>query len=141
MEDSARLIAAIVSILAGLLAAIFYVEKRITSKVVAPGTLKRIAALIRPFAIFTDKEQIVLDRGAMHYIESIEVRHDSNGLPSKILVHPKQALSVAPILTPLDTDGMSITENRGRNFDWEYKIEYEHYNDRDVRKFSIEVIH
>jgi len=118
-----------------------FIDYRVGTVIQGPHFLKELSASLRPYAIFDEKETILVDRGAMAFIESIEVRMDTaNKLPTKILVHPKLHLDQAPVLIPLDTDMSIVKESRGKKFDWVYDIEYVGYNEREQRKYSIEVI-
>lgn len=135
----------ITAIFVGLAGSIYgfvrFIDSRVKKVIQEPEFLKELSNSLRPFAIFDEKERILVDRGAMHYIESLEVRMDTeSNLPIKVIIHPKQYLDQAPILIPLDTDMSTVKESREKKFDWIYDIEYHGYNEREQIKYSIEVI-
>ena len=142
--DMPTIFKVIVSIF-GLAASIYgfvkFIDSRVKRVIQEPKFLKDLSSSLRPFAIFDEQERILVDRGAMYFIESIEIRmNTSENLPNKIIVHPNQHLDQAPILIPLDTDMSTVKESRGKKFDWVYDIEYHGYNEKEQRKYSIEII-
>lgn len=131
----------VIGLVASIYAFVKFIDYRVETVIHDAAFLKELSASLRPYAIFDEKETILVDRGAMAFIEAIEVRMDAaNELPTKIILHPKVHLDQAPILIALDTDMSTIKESRGKKFDWIYEIEYLGYNDREQRKFSVEVI-
>jgi len=136
-----KIVATLITIAVGIYGLVKFIDSRARKVIQEPDFIKNIATSLRPYAIFDEKEKILVDRGAMKFIGSIEVRiNDENKLPNEILIHPIHHLDQAPILIPLDTDISEIKETRGKKFDWIYEIEYHGYTDREQRKFSIEVI-
>jgi hypothetical protein len=141
MQTALKVTGIIVGLAASIYTFVKFIDSRIKRVIQGPEFLKELSRSLRPFAIFDEKERILVDRGAMDYIESIEVRMDATeNLPKKIIVHPTHHLDQAPILIPLDTDMSTVTESRGKKFDWVYDIEYHGYNEKEQRKYSIEVI-
>lgn len=131
----------LIGLVVGIYGFVKFIDYRIGKVIRDPNFIKELSGSLRPYAIFDEKETILVDRGAMVFIDTIEVRMDAaNKLPTKIIVHPKIHLDQAPILILLDADMSNVKESRGKKFDWVYEIEYLGYNDREQRKFSIEVI-
>lgn len=131
----------VIGLVASVYAFVKFIDYRVGKMIHDSHFLKELSASLRPYAIFDEKETILVDRGAMAFIEAIEVRiNAAENLPTKIIVRPNLHLDQAPILIPLDTDMSTIKESRGKKFDWIYEIEYHGYNDREQRKFSVEVI-
>lgn len=129
-----------VTIAALIYGALTFIDSRISKAIEKPEFVNKLARAVRPYAIFDEKESIILDRGAMAFIENIEVQTDSENIPEKIIVKPKEYLEQAPILIPLDTDMSTIIESRGKKFDWIYSINYHGINYKEQRKYSIEII-
>lgn len=131
----------LIGLVVGIYGFVKFIDYRVGKVIRDPTFVKELSGALRPYAIFDEKEAILVDRGAMAFIETIEVRMNvKDALPEKIIVHPKVHLDQCPILIPLDTDSSAIKEFRGKKFDWIYEIEYIGYSDREQRKFSIEVI-
>jgi hypothetical protein len=131
----------LIGLVVGIYGFVKFIDYRVEKVIRDPSFVKELSGSLRPYAIFDEKEIILVDRGAMVFIEAIEVRLDARSkLPEKIIVHPKVHLDQAPILIPLDTDMSSTKESRGKKFDWIYEIDYIGYSEREQRKFSIEVI-
>ncbi len=131
----------LISLVVGIYGFVKFIDYRVGKVIRDPSFVKELSGSLRPYAIFDEKETILVDRGAMDFIETIEVMLKAGSkLPEKIIVHPKVHLDQAPILIPLGPDMSSIKESRGKKFDWIYEIEYISYSEREQRKFSIEVI-
>jgi len=73
-----------------------YVDYRVDKKVQSEDFLRRLSDSVRPSCIFDEKGSVLVDMGAMNFIDSIELS-STNGLPEKIIVHPKHYLANAPI--------------------------------------------
>lgn len=87
--------------------------------------LKRVSDAVRPSCVFDQQGAILVDMGAMNFIDGIDVAPlPKDDLPPKIVVHPKRYLANAPILTTLDPFSMSISAERGTKFDWVYTLSY-----------------
>ena len=133
----------VIGIVVAIYAFVKFIDYRVQNVIRDPEFLKGLMGTLRPYAIFDQKQTILVDRGAMAFIESIEVvmTTDTNSpLPKTIIVRPKVHLEQAPIVIPLDTDISTITESRGKKFDWEYEIAYTAYGYKQQRRFSIEIL-
>ena len=114
---------------AGLLALIValyalngYIEGIVERKIGEPGMIEKVRAQIRPMVVFDQNESILIDTGGMQYIESIHVALDQKGkIPQQIIITPKTYLAVPPILESFDDDFV-ITSERGKGFQWIYKL-------------------
>ena len=60
-----------------------FIDSRISKKLEDAEFVKGIAQLLRPYAIFNEKEEVIVDRGAMSFIEDIEITMDGE-LPKEI---------------------------------------------------------
>ena len=116
-----------------------FIDSRISKKLGDAEFVKGIAQLLRPYAIFNEKGEIIVDRGAMAFIEDIEITMDQE-LPKEISLKLKEHKATAPILLSLDNDMCTIKEKRGKKFYWIYDIEYHGYNDKDERRFNVEIV-
>lgn len=116
-----------------------FIDSRISKKLGDAEFVKGIAQLLRPYAIFNEKGEIIVDRGAMSFIGDIEITMEGE-LPKEITLKLKEHKGTAPVLLSLDNDMCTIKERRGIKFDWIYRIEYHGYNDKDERWFNVEVV-
>ena len=116
-----------------------FIDSRISKKLGDAEFVKGIAQLLRPYAIFNEKGEIIVDRGAMSFIEDIEISMDRQ-LPKEITLKLKEHKATAPVLLSLDNDMCTIKEKRGKKFVWIYSIEYHGYNDKDERRFNVEIV-
>jgi hypothetical protein len=132
----------IAALLVSLFALDAYLESKIASKLKDPKFLAEIYSIIRPSAIFDSNESILIDMGAMNYIDSIHVMNynklDSD--PMKIIVVPRKYLAHAPILSSIDTRIFDISAKRGKRFNWEYSLVHLAGGTDSLAKFRIEVI-
>jgi hypothetical protein len=130
---------AIFSIIIILYGIVKFIDSRISKKLVDAEFVKSIAHLLRPFAIFNEKGTVIVDRGAMSFIDDIEITIEKK-LPQQIKLKLKKYMATAPILLSLDTDMLTIKEMRGNKFDWIYTVKYHGYNDREERRFHVEIV-
>jgi hypothetical protein len=126
------------------------VEKSVAKTLSDEVTLRKIAAQSRPSLVFSAKESIVTDMGAVQYlypkdasVKDIRVTKRINGgIPQHIHIGFSRFLSIAPILTSL-YDVTQITAERGRGLDWEFEIDWNPIpggkKDADIM-FRLEVI-
>ena len=102
-----------------------YIDSRVEQYVRSDAFLKRLSDAVRPSCVFDQQGAILVDMGAMNFIDGIDVaplpEHD---LPPKMVVHPKRYLANAPILGTLDPFSMSVSAERGPKFDWVYTLSY-----------------
>ena len=117
-----------------------FIDSRISKKLGDAEFVKGIARLLRPYAIFNDKGEVIVDRGAMSFIEDIEITMDNELLPKEITLKLKEHKATAPILLSLDNSLCDIKERRGKKFDWKYSIKYDAYSDKDERRFNVEIV-
>jgi hypothetical protein len=123
-----------------------FVDKRIQAVVTSDTFVRKVATEIRPAVIFDNKGSILNDQGAMQYINFPEVVQQTEkdprwkNFPAKIIIHPKQYLAYAPLLTCLDPVPISVTSTRGVGFDWVYTFEVSLYGEAPVYVFRLEVL-
>lgn len=136
-------IAAIIAIIGAFYGALFFIDKRIESRIRDDSFIRELASALRPSVIVDNHGSILVDQGAMRYIEAIDVELNKEQMPypKRIIVHPKQHLSYAPLLTTLDVDLANISSIRGKKFDWIYTIEYISTNsERKTLRYRLELI-
>lgn len=105
---------------------IAWIDNRIQSTICRQEFLARIAAQVRPSAIFDNNGSILADMGAMRIIDSISVLQTNVLI---VTVNPKQFLCVAPIITCLDKPHMLSNVERGKMFAWIYTFKFIGYID------------
>lgn len=119
------------------------IDKKIEKKLKDPEFIQMIVKEARlPSVIFDNHGSVLLDQGAMRFIEDINVELDKGGVyPTQIVIHPKQHLPYAPLLTTLDVDLANISSKRGKKYDWVYTIEYISTNsERKTLRYRLELI-
>lgn len=121
---------AVISVIVGIIVLMFAIfiqlnssiEKKIENKLNDPEFIRKVTNIVRlPFVIFDEDESIIIDTGAMNYIERIEVKKDQRQEVSEIIVSPKRYMPVAPILESLDIEIEFDEPTRGQKFDLVYK--------------------
>ena len=105
-------------------------------------TSRKIASVLHPTVIFDHKGSILIDQGAMRFIESIKVEASKNPpYPERIIVSPKKHLAQAPLLTLLDADMANVEADRGTKYDWVFALDYFMTNsERASLKYRLEII-
>jgi hypothetical protein len=123
------------------------IDRKIDAKLKDPEFIQMIVREARlPSLIFDNHGSVLLDQGAMRFIEAIDVELSKGDVypkvyPVQIIIHPKQHLPFAPLLTTLDVDLANISSARGKKYDWIYTIEYISTNsDRKTLRYRLELI-
>ena len=117
-----------------------FIDSRIKKRLRDSEFLKGIAQLLRPYAIFNEKGTVIIDKGAMSFIDDIQILLDDKNLPHKITLKLNSHKAIAPILLSLDNDMCTIKEERGIKFEWIYNIEYQGWNKKNERRFNVEIV-
>jgi hypothetical protein len=134
-------LATIFSVIYGIPA---FIDNRINKVVQDDAYVRRIANEVRPSVVFDSHGSILVDQGAMRYLDDIVVLNNNTNemrFPEKIIIKPKQHLSQAPLLTMIDTGTAMIeTVQRGEKFDWVYTVEGANGLERDTYRFRLEVL-
>lgn len=134
-----KFIGVFLGIIASLYACVKFIDSRILKKLDDPNFVKDIAQQLRPYLIFNEKGEIIVERGAMNFIKSIDISMEDE-LPKSIILTLKKHKATAPILLSLDNDMCTIKERRGTRYDWVYDIEYHGWNQKDERRFNVEIV-
>jgi len=144
------------SLIFGLgIAAYNLVDTRIEQAVNNEQFIRKVAANIRPYVIFDVNESILVDGGAMQYLEQIRVEITGetwkNAKPEKkdvynleIIVIPKSYLAHAPLIEPLSglRDIIIYDGERSTGYQWTYEvlIRPPYGGDINTQKFRLEVL-
>ncbi len=98
------------------------IDKKIEIKLKDPEFIRMVAKEVRwPFAIFDEDNSVIVNGGAMDYIEKIQIKMDNRKEVSEIIISPKNWLAVAPILESIDAFVPFEDAIRGNKFDFIYK--------------------
>ncbi len=120
------------------------IDRKIDAKLKDPEFIQKVAREAKlPFVIFDNKGAVLIDQGAMRFIEAIDVElnKDQMPYPKRIIIHPKQHLSYAPLLITLESDLANISSSRGKKYDWIYTLDYFMTNDeRKTLRYRLELI-
>jgi len=136
-------IAGLAAIIGAFYGVLFFIDKRIENRIRDDGFLRKLASALRPTVIFNHKGSILVDQGAMHYIETIDIELDKEPpYPKQIIIHAVKHLPYAPLLTPLDGGGISnISISRGKKYDWVYTLDYFMTSDEwEELRYRLEII-
>jgi hypothetical protein len=140
----ASIVVSVVAILSAIYGIPAFIDNRINKVVQDDAYVRRIANEVRPSVIFDSRGSILVDQGAMRYLDDILVltnNSDFHGFPVKIIVKPKQYLAQPPMLTLIDTGtGMTDKVQRGEKFDWVYTFDDLAGLVRDNYRFRLEVL-
>jgi hypothetical protein len=144
------------SLIFGLGIAVYnLVDTRIEQAVNNEQFIRKVAANIRPYVIFDVNESILVDGGAMQYLEQIRVEITGetwkNAKPEKkdvynleIIVIPKSYLAHAPLIEPLSglRDIIIYDGERSTGYQWTYEvlIRPPYGGDINTQKFRLEVL-
>jgi len=110
--------------------------------------MSKVLSNLRPYVIFDQNESILIDGGAMAYIDSIKVNGEMQNLsvgevkvPKEIIISPKKFLAPEPSLQSYD-DSYEIHSKRGHKFDIIYELRGTGYvmNESTQYRFRIDII-
>ncbi|MDP2604720.1 MAG: hypothetical protein Q8S00_19360 [Deltaproteobacteria bacterium] len=132
----------VITLIAALYGGLLFIDKRIENRIRDDAFLRKLASALRPSVVFDHKGPVLIDQGAMRFIEAIDVELDKEGpYPKRIIIHPTQHLSYAPLLTPLESDLADISTSRGNKHDWIYTIDYFMTSEeRRMLRYRLEII-
>lgn len=89
-----------------------YIDSQIKKTLTDDQFIKILSTHIRPFVIFDARKTILVDSGAMQFLDKIEIQHDSSGFALKIIIFPKIYLSNAPLLEQYRTPAIKMDKIR-----------------------------
>jgi hypothetical protein len=106
-----------------------YIEDRVQEALSKDDVIQKISLLVKPDMIFDIHGAILSDRGASTYIQDKGIKFyyenaPDDGTPTEIHIYFSKHVKTAPLLTPINTDGIFIKTQRGELHTWIYKLEY-----------------
>jgi hypothetical protein len=142
IKTALEMAAAAIAVIAALYALVFFIDKRIENRIHDDGFIRKLASALRPSVIFDHTGSVLVDQGAMSFLEDIDVELDNQEpYPKRIVIHPKHHLAYAPLLMPLESDMANISTSRGKKYDWVYDLDYfMTTGERDVVRYRLEII-
>ncbi len=105
-----------------------YFDNKIESKITDKDYIKNLSYSLRPFLIFDVEGHILYDHGAEKRLNSITMdpkltmKNFQNINDFKIVIEPKNYLSVLPLLENLSVHDFQISSNRYKNKSWIYTV-------------------
>ena len=109
------------------------IERKIKKSITDPTYTKEIASQVRPFALFNANGTILIDMGAMQYLNDLRViPSDDSRIPKKILLSPKRYMAHAPMITGIDQPGTVARPKRLAGLDWEYTFDLSYVIERET---------
>lgn len=137
---------ATVTVVATLVGTIYgvtsFIDGRIASALSDPATLHKIAIMARPEMIIDAKGTVLIDRGAMDYIQDFQVTTHKEVpiLVHKVRITPKRYMALPPLITTVDCGFVSVTSERVEKLDWLLTIEYGGWDGDKPNRVRIEII-
>lgn len=147
-KDAFKIVVAIITVLIGVYALNNHIENIVERKINDPEFANKISEKVkRPIVIFDQNGSILVNNGAMKFIDDIKVlSNDQNKQPEKIIVSPNIHLNTSPVLESLDDDFV-IVSNRGNKFDWIYELGSINHlvlesssKPKKIKRFRLEII-
>ena len=143
-----KTIALIIAVVVGIYGSIQFIDVRIEHAVNDEQFIRRVSSHVRPYVIFDVNSSILVDGGAMQYLEKIEVeetgKKDGTILPIKIVVTPTHHLTYPPLVEKLGAGRFIHTPNpkRGTGHQWIYaELEVSHWEaDKTPISFRLEIL-
>ncbi len=100
------------------------VDAKIQASVNSDEFIKKAQAGVRPFLIFDARGKVLIDLGALEYIDPpVVVSTKGNPIPEKVIVTSKAYMAHAPLITGIDQVGAVAKATRGQGLNWEYTFE------------------
>ncbi|ODS32284.1 MAG: hypothetical protein SCARUB_02586 [Candidatus Scalindua rubra] len=100
------------------------VDAKIQASVNSEEFVKKAQAGVRPFLIFDARGKVLIDLGALEYIDPpVVVSTEGNPIPEKVIVTPKAYMAHAPLITGIDQVGAVAKATRGQGLNWKYTFE------------------
>ncbi|HWB04178.1 MAG TPA: hypothetical protein VG796_14215 [Verrucomicrobiales bacterium] len=119
-------IAAIITALWGALYGIqTWVDSRVEDRISDPAFLRRLAERARPELIIDVTGAVLVDRGAMEFLDGPPQVFPSAEDPSmigRISLNPKKYMAVAPVVSTVDGTSFALKAARGKGLSWEYTL-------------------
>ena len=148
------LVVAIGAILAVGFAVYQLIDSRIEHAVNDERFIRSVSSHVRPYVIFDVNSSILVDGGAMQYLERLEVEDGTRDVATpqgivatptlKIVVTPTGHLAYAPLIEKLGAGRLIHTPNpkRGTGHQWIYdELEVVHWeSDKTPVRFRLEII-
>lgn len=123
------------------------IDSRIEQAINDEQFIRRVSSHVRPYVIFDVNSSILVDGGAMQYLEKIEVEQtgpQDGTIPIKIVVTPTHHLAYPPLVEKLGAGRLIHTPNpkRGTGHQWIYAgLEVVHWEtDKTPISFRLEIL-
>ena len=118
-----------VSAILGLVVLVYgfdtYLDSKINGQLKNPVVIKQIAEQVRPFLIFSGTGVVLVDNGAMQYLDNLDVvREGTARIPKSVILTPKNYMTHAPLITGIDQMGIVARGQRGYGISWIYNFKY-----------------
>ena len=128
----------------------WFIDYKIQKAVNSDEFIKKVQKGVRPFLIFDAKGSVLMDLGALEYINAPDVTsRDGSPIPEKVIVTPKAHMVAAPLITGIDQVGAVANPMRGQGLTWEYTFEATYVMTGDLdpetqvqkrRRFRLEIM-
>jgi len=142
-----KTIVLIIAVVSGIYGSIHFIDVRIEHAINDEQFIRRVSSHVRPYVIFDANSSILVDGGAMQYLEKIEVEkgtEDGALIPVKIVVTPTRHLAYPPLIEKLGAGRLIHTPNpkRGAGHQWIYdELEVVHWeSDKTPVRFRLEIL-
>ena len=100
-----------------------YVDSRVEKIVTDEGFLRKVSQRVRPYCILDGKGAVLVDGGALAFIDKLRFDTPTNGeRPEKVVLTPKEFLPNAPLFTCIDDSSYHLLPSRGQFIDWIFTV-------------------
>ena len=153
LRDSADLVVKAVVVITALASLIFgvpaFIDSRIDQRISNPDYIRQVASHVRPSLVFDATGSILIDLGAVQYIDNITTAdvHPIGSapqfrFPSEIIVSPKQHLVHPPRISSFDAVQFEVVVERGHRFDWKYNLKWIGHSGQppDPTRFQLDIL-
>lgn len=114
----------IFAVLSGIYGSIRFIDSRIEKIVNDEQFILKVASYVRPYITFDVNGSVLVDGGAMYYLQQPpQVETVSKG-QYHIIVTPKAYLAHAPMIETIGSANFLITSERGKGFEWNYDVQW-----------------
>lgn len=103
-----------------------FIDSRVRAALEEPQTLERVARMARPEMFIDHKGTVLVDNGAMDYIDDLKVTASDTFpiLASKLIITPKKYMANPPLVTAIDSALLRTESERGNKLDWVINLDY-----------------
>lgn len=142
LKQLLELVVTLLALFSSIYAFMKFIDFRVERRLKDESFLRKLASFLRPTAIFDQSGAILVDQGAMDFLQEISVDLTSGSpLPTAITLYPKKYLAHPPLITTLENEFLTAIPSRGPKFQFNYKLHYDDWaGGIEKRRFRVEIL-